>query len=161
MKICATCKISLSLESFGKDKHNNDGLNYSCKKCKNKKTLDRIEVIGKKTYYKIRNNKSKPYRLKYYENKKDKWRDYYLQKKLGKSLNDYWILFNSQNKKCAICDIEWDPTQKLFAWDHDHDSNVIRGILCETCNRGLGLLKDNISVLENSINYLRKYKKKT
>lgn len=40
--------------------------------------------------------------------------------------------------------------------DHDHETGEIRGILCEYCNRALGMVKDDVAVLENMINYLKK-----
>jgi hypothetical protein len=38
--------------------------------------------------------------------------------------------------------------------DHCHTTGAIRGLLCHNCNRALGLLKDDINVIKNAINYL-------
>ncbi len=38
--------------------------------------------------------------------------------------------------------------------DHDHQTNRIRGFLCRACNTALGLLKDDINILQNLINYV-------
>ena len=38
--------------------------------------------------------------------------------------------------------------------DHCHKTKKIRGLLCHTCNSGLGMFKDNIEYLKNAIKYL-------
>jgi transcription elongation factor Elf1 len=50
---------------------------------------------------------------------------------------------------CTICGSE----EKLVV-DHDHESQVIRGLLCNHCNRGLGHFKDNPELLEYAKIYL-------
>ena len=58
-----------------------------------------------------------------------------------------------QDGKCAICN---QPMTKACS-DHNHETKQRRGMLCDCCNRGLGLLKDNVSVLESAIAYLKKW----
>ena len=36
-------------------------------------------------------------------------------------------------------------------------NNKVRGLLCGACNRALGLVRDDILLLGNAINYLKKY----
>lgn len=38
--------------------------------------------------------------------------------------------------------------------DHDHKNGLIRGLLCRSCNLGLGFLKDSKENLESAIKYL-------
>ena len=54
-----------------------------------------------------------------------------------------------KQKNCSICGKEG----KLVV-DHSHDKNVVRGMLCQTCNRGIGNFYDNVSYLEAAIRYL-------
>lgn len=41
--------------------------------------------------------------------------------------------------------------------DHDHRTEKVRGLLCHSCNKTLGLLKDNYTNLENLRNYVIRY----
>lgn len=38
--------------------------------------------------------------------------------------------------------------------DHDHVTGEVRGMLCPSCNNGLGLFKDSVVHLRNAISYL-------
>jgi hypothetical protein len=42
-----------------------------------------------------------------------------------------------------------------LAIDHDHKSGVVRGLLCNNCNRGLGRLKDSVALLNAAVRYLK------
>jgi len=53
--------------------------------------------------------------------------------------------------RCAICYKTTD-----LCVDHCHETDVIRGILCGNCNRGLGLFFDNPTKLASAIKYLQK-----
>ena len=69
---------------------------------------------------------------------------------------EYERLLKQQYGVCAICK---GPQQRKginFSVDHDHKTNVIRGLLCDNCNRGIGFLQDNIPNLHTTINYLTK-----
>jgi|SRR5882672_5089611 len=53
---------------------------------------------------------------------------------------------------CAICGKP--PGSKALDIDHDHSTGVVRGLLCNNCNRGLGRLKDSPSLLREAALYL-------
>jgi hypothetical protein len=85
-----------------------------------------------------------------------------LQKKYGITLEEYdayWIVFKG---KCGICNINLkrpEPTKgqelNAAALDHDHKTGNIRGLLCNGCNKALGLFKDNPEILKNAINWVK------
>jgi hypothetical protein len=54
-----------------------------------------------------------------------------------------------------ICSI--DLTDKKACTDHDHLTNMIRGILCQGCNCGLGQFKDSVKLLQLAVGYLEIY----
>jgi hypothetical protein len=68
-----------------------------------------------------------------------------------------------QDNKCLVCHEPFLETPHI---DHDHNccpklkscDKCRRGLLCEDCNLGLGRFKDNISFLNNAIQYLSQYK---
>lgn len=57
---------------------------------------------------------------------------------------------------CFICGTESSP-QKSLCIDHNHTTGVVRGVLCDYCNKGLGLFRDNPKFLKTAINYLDTY----
>lgn len=63
-------------------------------------------------------------------------------------------MLEEQQGCCACCRRNFDG-QKIIV-DHDHETGKIRGLLCDQCNRGIGLLQESILVLNNAANYLRK-----
>ncbi|WP_407664890.1 endonuclease domain-containing protein [Micromonospora tarensis] len=38
--------------------------------------------------------------------------------------------------------------------DHCHTSKDVRGVLCRTCNTGLGMFRDNTALLQAAVRYL-------
>lgn len=58
-------------------------------------------------------------------------------------------MIEAQGRKCAICRLEKD----LYV-DHCHTTGKVRGLLCCSCNTGLGQLGDNASQLELAVAYL-------
>lgn len=75
-------------------------------------------------------------------------------KKYGITLEEYNTLLEKQNFVCAVCKNEY-PSDKQLAVDHDHKTNKVRGLLCNNCNVGIGMLNDSIETLEKAINYLK------
>lgn len=59
-----------------------------------------------------------------------------------------------QRDKCAICMREFGPGVRPNI-DHCHASGRIRGLLCDSCNRGIGLLRDDADTLMRAVEYLR------
>lgn len=80
----------------------------------------------------------------------DKTKAIRIKSRYGLSTEQLEKLRTKQNNCCAICLDETD-----LHIDHDHTTGQIRGLLCGSCNKGIGLLKDDINNLENAIIYLR------
>lgn len=58
-----------------------------------------------------------------------------------------------QRDMCAICSKKLDSKYHI---DHSHKEHKVRGLLCNSCNMGLGLFKDNPELLLLAIEYLIK-----
>ena len=88
-------------------------------------------------------------------------RNWSLKKAFGISLLDYQDMFVAQNGVCAICGNPEggviNERRKWLAVDHDHKTNEVRGLLCESCNKAIGLMQDSIERLTSAIAYLKKY----
>lgn len=79
---------------------------------------------------------------------------YNLNKKIG-GASTYEQLFALQNGVCAICkEPEKCGRYKTLSVDHCHETGAIRGLLCNTCNRAIGLLKDSAAALRAAADYL-------
>lgn len=80
----------------------------------------------------------------------------------GLSSDQHNKMIISQNNKCAICFKEETRLGRSgditpLCVDHCHKTQKIRGLLCHCCNTAIGKLKDNISLLESAIEYLKKH----
>lgn len=61
---------------------------------------------------------------------------------------------NAFDGKCKICDISELECKKSLSIDHDHITGEFRGWLCDRCNKTLGLLNDDVNLLNKMIAYL-------
>lgn len=82
-----------------------------------------------------------------------------LKRKFGLTVGQYDSMLLAQDNKCAICPAQRSLSGKALAVDHCHTTLEIRGLLCNECNTAIGLLKDNIDILNSAIQYLTKFKK--
>lgn len=64
----------------------------------------------------------------------------------------YDEMMTDQSERCAIC--RKKPTTRKLAVDHSHITGQIRGLLCGACNAGLGMFKDDLTVLNRAMEYL-------
>jgi len=73
----------------------------------------------------------------------------------------YYELLDRQGGVCAVCGKDElsahgrTGTRFRLSVDHCHVTGRVRGLLCQSCNRAIGLLGDNIGILEKAIDYLK------
>jgi len=100
-------------------------------------------------------DKGKATRLRYSNSVKGKITkcDSHLMQRYGINLATKLALYISQRLSCAICRKHF-PLDKLIV-EHDHITNLVRGLTCYRCNILIGQAHDSIYLLENAIEYLR------
>ena len=133
-KYCGCCKQNLILSKFAKNKAKKDGLQERCTPCR------------KMHHQTVKHLRKKPTQ----EQKRN-----FLIRSYGLTIEQFDLMLKSQRNKCAICKTkEWGrPSPSI---DHCHKTGKVRGLLCNNCNRAIGLLKDNIGTLENAQKYLKR-----
>ena len=71
----------------------------------------------------------------------------------GVSRAQFDALFARQGRVCAICN-RAPSTSKATHLDHCHNTDKIRGVLCASCNKGLGHFRDDPSLARAAARYL-------
>jgi len=148
-KICSSCKKELPLNKFCKDAQRKDGMHPQCKYC-------RKEYDGK--YYLENKEEILKYNKEYYEKHPEKRKQDSRKRRLksyGLSFDDYDKMLIAQNNVCAICK---NPSNgRKLVVDHNHSTDVVRGLLCDYCNLALGPLKEDPIRIKTLLIYLESY----
>jgi len=98
----------------------------------------------------------KEYRKNNKKDEKEANRLYQKKTKYGITKEEYYNLFESQGNKCLICGCEFNGRIKGVI-DHNHNTGVVRGLLCQKCNSLLGMANEDPKILENAILYLKRH----
>ena len=130
LKHCGYCNKDLPLDAFAKNKVKKDGLQERCKACRSIHHKEKGHV----------SHRERNLRVNY-----------------GVDSSWYDAKLESQDGCCAICGTD-DNGKRRFAVDHDHSTGIVRGLLCDTCNRALGMFADSATILEKAAAYLKEHK---
>jgi hypothetical protein len=142
MKLCPRCNTEKPLSEFYKRVASSDGKDTYCKTCKRgmvdaRKAANPDHVRKKnRDLYHSRPLHFKNQRLKYM---------------YGVSLDWYDAKYAEQGGRCYICD---KPKDTLVV-DHNHTTGAVRALLCHNCNRGIGLIGENLDSYIKITEYLR------
>lgn len=79
-------------------------------------------------------------------------------------VEDLEAMHEAQDDRCAICGRTEVIEGRSLVVDHDHSccpsakscGDCIRGLLCSSCNRALGLFGDSLEVVSRAAEYLGK-----
>lgn len=137
MKKCTKCGVQKPLSEFYRTKLKKDGFQSGCKICSdlsNKKTKEK----DPQKYAEMR-------------------RKHKLKKEYNLTLENFNVLKIQQKGCCAICKSKLKDGQGTHV-DHCHKTGIVRGLLCNSCNRGIGYLQDSLEILKSAQAYLEKYK---
>jgi hypothetical protein len=78
----------------------------------------------------------------------------YLKSKYGITPEDKQRMYREQNSRCAICGKKLTEPGGCCV-DHDHITGEVRGLLCITCNTGIGMLHDDPVITQKATEYLK------
>jgi len=165
MKLCSRCKISKQLTDFSSDITRKDGLYPYCKPCKSlykKQHPENPDTRKRQRNKPESKNKKKSYDFKRWNNYPEyrlHVKNEILKKTYGISLVDYTNILQSQNSKCAICNVHKDFAHKGLYVDHCHITKNVRGLLCGECNLGLGKFKEDSNLIGRAFIYLNEKEK--
>lgn len=73
----------------------------------------------------------------------------------GLDVEGLHLLQAQQGGRCGICRSTGGGRRLVV--DHDHDTGEVRGLLCHSCNLGLGHLRDSELLLRRAADYLRRH----
>ncbi len=136
LKTCSKCRETKLLELFSKKSDTKDGKDSWCKACTCKNA---IKWASKN-----------PRRI----------RDGNLQRNYGISLEKFEQIKRDQNGTCAICltsELRYSTRHHDLSVDHNHLTGKVRGLLCNNCNRAMGMLKDNFEIVLQAARYLHEH----
>lgn len=123
------------LTNFHKQSMGKHGRNARCRVCVTKAQVDR-EKNNPQTMRRRRNS-------------------HYLRE-YGITLEEYESMLELQDYKCKICGAEdsGHPHTDNLVVDHCHQTGVVRGLLCNSCNRGIGIMNEDPERMMTAAMYL-------
>ena len=79
-------------------------------------------------------------------------------KTYGLTEEQYQAMLTEQGGKCAICGSAHGLASKMYPLyvDHCHTTGLVRGLLCQRCNAGLGMFQDRKDLIDKAALYLSK-----
>lgn len=158
-KRCSCCKTEKPLIDFCSNRSRPDGLNCNCRVCAARyRKVWREEHGGRKKDDERQKEYVKTHKPSFMAKRTKA--DYHLRQTFGITLEDYDQMLDEQNGVCAICGKPETSTSrygnvKRLSVDHDHKTGKIRSLLCDICNKNLGVYENGKEQFED---YLRSFK---
>lgn len=152
-KTCPDCGWTKPLSDFTKRAVSKDGHAGQCKPCYNARVQAWRDRNRDKVNAAARRYRSTPDGKKYQA-------DLARRKNItryGITVEQYAEMLASQGGKCLLCEArEADSLKRRLHVDHDHDTGKVRGLLCSSCNIGIGKFCDNPERLRKAADYLER-----
>lgn len=148
---CSKCKQEKPRDRFHTTARGRP--NSWCKDCNNQKNREIRK--GNQKYLAAQRAQKKKFYVDNREKMKEKDRMARFRK-YGITKEIYEDMLKEQGNCCAICtDSFGDSTPHI---DHCHASGRVRQLLCNRCNSGIGMLRDDVDILRSAIDYLTRHK---
>ena len=161
-KRCRICGETRPLEDFHRASGMRDGHRGECRLCYREIARARYRQDPAKSIAAVKRwQQENAERLNAYRRArrelpevKRQSRDGYYRRTYGISADEVDEMLESQNGRCAICGEKPERLASMHV-DHDHERGHLRGLLCLSCNQGLGQFRDDPAMLLRAIVYLR------
>ena len=111
-----------------------------CKKCRSKYAHDS---------HKSNPQKMRSYRKTWYE----KHPGYDRERYYGITNQEFLAKAEKQKHLCMICKRLMESPRV----DHNHETNEVRDLLCNTCNVAVGMVREDILIAKSLVAYLEKW----
>lgn len=135
-RVCRVCEIRQDMSQFRYTNKNRTARRRVCNGCFGKQNKSWVQANRES----VRANSFR----------------YKLKTAYGLTEEQYDDMLALQDGRCLICRREFASDRRLVPHvDHCHETGRVRGILCFTCNTGIGKFNDNIEWLEAAIAYLK------
>ncbi len=150
-KLCKGCGQPKSLGDFHKSSTHKDRRVSKCKEC----------VKGARKIYYARHVADGREVARRKRNRNER-RHGMLRRNYGLSSQEYQEMLFFQGGVCAICGRrekghKKGGVHKFLAVDHDHKNGMVRGLLCQKCNQGIGCFEESPEFMLKAIAYLNNH----
>lgn len=186
-RFCTKCGVEKSLDAFHDSPNGKYGKRSECKECKRIRSQrwykdNRDKSLQRSNLYRLehpewakemdkRHHENYDWKEKFPEKAADKQRKDSIARRFrihGTTQIEYEKMLLDQGTVCAVCGLfpTTSPVKKSavafdnFVIDHDHVTGKIRGIVCNTCNVALGMIRDNPETARKLATYLEAFGRK-
>lgn len=166
-KVCTVCEQEKPIAAFAVSKRGKDGLHTFCKKCKSAKsrdwyhrTPDRQRSRNRRRYQE-NGAAMREAALRWYRDNREHVlglkRASALRKSFGLTIEQYDEMLAAQGGLCAVCgQPPQSKARRPLHIDHCHNTGRVRGLLCRSCNVGLGHFADSPERLRAAAAYIER-----
>jgi hypothetical protein len=161
VKRCKVCGEVKPLDEFYRSPGMRDGHRNDCKACNLAAKAARTAANPQANRDRVRRwQLENPERLNAYRREYRRRperqladREYHLRRKYGITNERYIEMLEAQSGVCAICN-KPRPEDRTLHVDHDHETGVVRGLLCFRCNQALGSFREEYELFQRAADYL-------
>jgi hypothetical protein len=91
---------------------------------------------------------------RYYETHREQAAAASRRRRYGLTPEEFEAMLAAHDGRCALCRTDESRGQGDWHVDHDHVTGQVRGLLCASCNLGIGHLKDDPALLRKAAIYI-------
>lgn len=125
-------------------RHYAHGLCVDCYQREHPKDMIKVRV-RRSNYYQRNKKEIGRKNRRWFRDNPGRERIYHLKSNYGLTVEQFETMVKAQNEACAICHRKFETQTPSV--DHDHETDIVRGLLCRTCNQNLGWF-EKVSLIE-------------